>query len=166
MADYTSVDLHDPRIEPRRAVRFAGIRRRHQKDGFDFAEFPRQISEMKSMLPGLEARVGNLVCDIFWGMLDDADYFDYLVGVVVSEDAELPEGFSSLRLPAQSYAIVTCPAGGDPRDTVYTLWHEWLPEAGAVPVGADAPEFIYEHAEGYREEERNERVEIFVPVRR
>ena len=165
MADYTSVELDDPRIEQRRAVTFAGIRRRHQKEGFDFAEFPRQMNELKSMLPGLAGRVGDLVCDIFWSMLDDADNFDYLVGVVVQDDVALPEGFARLSLPAQSYAIVTCPPGEDPRDTVYTLWHEWFPNARAVPLGADAPEFIYEHAESYREAERNEPVEIFVPVR-
>ncbi len=98
-------------------------------------------------------------------MLDDADHFDYLVGVVVKNDAQLPDGFARLSLPAQSYAIVTCPPGEDPRDTGYTLWHEWLPDAGAVPLGADSPEFIYEHGEGYREDERNEPVEIFVPVK-
>ena len=40
MADYTSVQLDGPRIEHKRAITVAGIRRQHQKEGFDFAESP------------------------------------------------------------------------------------------------------------------------------
>ena len=119
---------------------------------------------MTQKLPGPAARVGDRVYDIFWSMFDNADHFDYLVGVEISDDTELPEGFTSLALPAQLYATVPCHPGGEPRDTVYTLWHEWLPASGAVHPDADFPEFIYEHDQNYREEEKNGTVDIYIPV--
>ncbi len=110
MPDYTSVTLDTPIVVPRPTMTLAGIRRRHQFDGFDFAEFPRQIGEMMDALPGLTGRVGDRVYDVFWDMLDvagDVDGFDYLVGVEVGDGADLPDGFTTLALPAQAYLVVS-----------------------------------------------------------
>ena len=42
---------------------------------------------------------------------------------------------------------------------------EWLPASGAVHLEADAPQFIYEHDQNYREEEKNGTVDIYIPVK-
>ncbi len=141
----------------------AGIRRRHQFDGFDFAEFPRQIGELIDKLPGLNNRVGDRAYDVFWDMLDvptGVDGFDYLVGVEIAtgDDVRLPDGFTTLLLPAQAYVVVANREGDDPRDTIYTLWHEWLPTT-VHSVAADQPQFIYE-----RGDEEDGPLDVWIPI--
>lgn len=81
---------------------------------------------------------------------DLGGYFDYLVGVEVSDDAVLPTDYTTLVLPAQPYVIVANRLDDSPRDTAYTLWHEWLPTSESAHPGGDVAEFIYEHGEEYR----------------
>lgn len=166
MSDYTSVDLDQPRIEAKRAITIAGIRRRLGGEGFDVAEFDRQTAEMHEQLPDFTGRVSDRVYDIFRGMFTDlgGGVFEYLVSVEVYENATLPEGFTTLSLPAQPYAIVANRLADSPRDTVFTLWHEWLPTSGHAHPGGDLPEFIYEHGEDYVEDERNGPLDVYVPV--
>lgn len=160
-ADYTSVSLDTPIVVPKPAMAIAGIQRHHRFDGFDFAEFPRQVGEMKDALPALAGRVGDRVYDVLWNMFDvpdRVDGFDYLVGVEVDGDATLPDGFTPLALPAQAYVVVANGEGDDPRDTIYTLWHEWLPTT-VHTVALDQPQFIYE-----RGNEDGGPLDIWVPV--
>jgi predicted transcriptional regulator YdeE len=165
-ADYTSVSLNNPRVERKPAITIAGVRRRHQMDGFDFAEFPRQILDMYDLLPGLTGRIGDRVYDVFWGMFADlGGYFDYLVGVEIDGEATLPDGYTALALPAQPYVIVANRLEDSPRDTAYTLWYEWLSSSKATHPDGDAPEFIYQHGEDYREDERNGPLDVYVPVK-
>lgn len=162
--EYTTVTLDDPQIVDRPAVRIAGIRKRHQMEGFDFAEFPRQVAEMTDLLPQLGGRVGDRVYDVFWGMFHDlGGAFEYLVGVEVDDGHELPDGFVTLDVPDGSYAMVPAGPGVDPRDAVYTLWNEWLPTSGATHRGEE-PEFIYVRSADYDEDQRNGTVDIHVPV--
>ena len=164
-ADYTTVSLNDPEVESKRAITIAGVHRRHRLEGFDFAEFPRQIRQMFELLPGVAGRTGDRVYDVFWGMFTElGGHFDYLVGVEVGGDASLPDGCTARTLPAQPYVVVANRLDDDPRDTTYTLWNEWLPTSGLVHPGGDAPEFLYEHGEQYREDLRNGPLDIYVPV--
>jgi AraC family transcriptional regulator len=163
---YVSVSLSEPRLATKETMRIAGVRRRHQMAGFDFVEFDRQIEAMFELLPGLSGRSSDRVYDIFWGMFTDlGGYFEYVVGVEVVGDASLPDGFTSLTLPAQRYIIVANRLDDSPRDTVFTLWHEWLPHVEVAHAGGDAPEFIYEHGEEYDENERPGPLDIYVPVK-
>ena len=161
MPDYTPVALDAPIAVPRPAMTLAGIRRHHRFDGFDFAEFPRQIGETMDALGALTGRVGDRVYDVFWDMLDvpvGVDGFDYLVAVEVEAGADLPEAFTILALPAQAYLIVANREGDDPRDTIYTLWHEWIPTT-VHAVAPNQPQFIYE-----RGDEEDSPLDVWVPV--
>jgi predicted transcriptional regulator YdeE len=161
---YSTVALPDPQIEHRPAVTIAGIRKRHQMEGFDFAEFPRQIAEMTDLLPTLDGRIGDRVYDVFWGMFHDlGGVFEYLVGVEVGDERDLPDGFVTLEIPAGPYATASARPGVDPRDTVFTLWNEWLPASEATHRDNEA-EFIYARDEDYDETQRNGTVDIRIPV--
>ena len=65
MLDYIPVSLDTPIAVPKAAMTLAGIRRHHRFDGFDFAEFPRQIGETMDALGALSGRVGDRVYDVF-----------------------------------------------------------------------------------------------------
>lgn len=161
MPDYTPVVLDTPIVVPKPAVTLAGIRRHHRFAGFDVAEFPRQIGETMDTIGALTGRVGDRVYDVFWDMLDvpaGVDGFDYLVAVEVAGGASLPTGFTTLALPAQAYLVVSNREGDDPRDTVYTLWHEWLPTT-VHAVAPDQPQFIYE-----RGDEEGGPLDVWIPV--
>ena len=162
MPDYTSVALDTPIVVPMPTMTIAGIRRHHRFEGFDFAAFPRQIGEVMDKLPDLTGRVGDRAYDVFWHMFDvpaGIDGFDYLIGVAVGEGASLPDGFTTLVLPAQAYAVVPNREGDDPRDTIYTLWHEWLPTTVHTPAPGQ-PQFIYERGD----EDDGGPLDIWVPI--
>jgi AraC family transcriptional regulator len=153
---YKSVKLNTPRVEHKPSTTLAGIRARHEFEGFDFEEFPRQVKRMSDGLDQLEGRIGDQVYDVFWQMFGPNDgAFDYLVGVRVTPNAVLPDGYTTIELPAQPYLVVTNADGDDPRDAINTLWFEWLPSSGHTPAEGQ-PEFLYE--------EHRDELEIWIPI--
>ena len=68
---------------------------------------------------------------------DDANDFDYLCAVEVRAGADLPEGFSTLNIAPQTYAVF--PHIGHIsglRSTWDAVWGRWLPESGLDVVPA------------------------------
>ena len=154
--NYRSVTLNTPRVEYKPSTMLAGIRARHEFDGFDFEEFPRQVKRMTDRLDELEGRIGDQVYEVFWRMFGPGDgAFDYLVGVRVTADAVLPQGYTTIELPEQPYLVVVNQAGDDPRDAIYTLWFEWLPNS-RHRLADGQPEFLYE--------EHRDQLEIWIPI--
>lgn len=141
MGDWTRVPIEAPRIEDRDALKLAGINERYQTEGFDFAAFPAQMQRMKDGLSDVSERVGGAIYDLFWDMFDSGDAFGYLAAVEVAPESTLPADFERVRLPAQRYAIFGHSGEGDPRDTIYTIWFDWLPASDfASPAGL---QFLY-----------------------
>jgi predicted transcriptional regulator YdeE len=143
-------------VEGKPATMLAGVRARHELDGFDFAEFPRQVKRMTDRLGQLEGRIGDQIYHVFWRMFGPGDgAFDYLVGVRVTPDAGLPESYTTIELPEQPYLVVANREGDDARDAIYTLWFEWLPGSGYT-LADRQPQFLYE--------EHDEQLEIWIPI--
>jgi AraC family transcriptional regulator len=154
--NYRSVTLNTPRVEHKPSTLLAGIRARHEFAGFDFEEFPRQVKRMTDGLDELEGRMGDQTYDVFWRMFGPGDgAFDYLAGVRVSANAVLPQSYTTLELPEQSYLVVANREGDDPRDAIHTLWFEWLPSS-PHRLADDQPEFLYEEHGG--------QLEIWIPI--
>ncbi|SEE48124.1 AraC family transcriptional regulator [Rhizobiales bacterium GAS191] len=71
---------------------------------------------------------------------DNGGSFEYIAGVQVSDFGALPEGFATVRIPAERYAVFRHPEHVSMlRRTHYTIWNKWLPASGMAI--ADAPNF-------------------------
>lgn len=162
MSDWTRVPFGTPRIEQRDALTLAGIRERYAFEGFDFAAFPAQAQRMTDLIGGVSERMGEAVYDVFWEMFDSADAFEYFVGVEISNESQLPNAFTRLHLPTQQYATFRAPENRDPRDTIFTIWHDWLPASGYAPAGG--PQFLYLHGQGLDPNRASTVTEIWLPV--
>ena len=57
--------------------------------------------------------------------------FSYLAGVEIPADSPIPEGFASLSLPAQRYAVFTHDGHVSKlKDLGDAIWSQWLPGTG------------------------------------
>jgi AraC family transcriptional regulator len=94
---------------------------------------------------------------------DNSGSFEYIAGVRVSEFHGLPEGFATVRISAQRYAIFRHPAHVSmPRRTHYTIWNKWLPASG-VDI-TDGPSFE-RYDKDFNPMTGTGTIEVWMPVR-
>jgi AraC family transcriptional regulator len=154
-----TTDLAPPRFETKDALLIAGIGARY-KQGGDPA-IPSQWQRFAPHIGNVPAQVG----DVAYGVganFDDEGAFDYITGVEVSRFDDLPQGFSSIRLPARRYAVFThkghvssIPA------TMRAIWQDWLPKSGHR--FADAP-FFERYDKRFDPKTGNGEFEIWMPL--
>ena len=89
---------------------------------------------------------------------DHEDVTDYVAGMVVDDDATVPQGLEKRRVPGGRFVVIECPVGaiGDTYRHIFTVW---LREA-AVEFDPAAPVF-----EEYPPDAPPQPVRIHVPVR-
>jgi AraC family transcriptional regulator len=154
------VDLEAPRFVDGKALLIARIGARYTFQTIQ--GIPAQWQRVGPHIGHIAAQVGRtaygVCCDF-----DDDDSFRYIAGVEVSRFADLPDEFSTVRIPARRYAVFSH------RDHISTIrathvaiWSTWLPESRHKV--ADAPNF-----ERYGEEfdplTGNGLVEIWLPLK-
>jgi AraC family transcriptional regulator len=130
-------DLPPPRIEQGRALLIAGLTGRYGCEGP--GAIPAQWQRFGPYIGHVPGEVG----DVAYGVVlnsDDLGNFDYVSGVEVADFSDLPEGFVSVRIPAQLYAVFHhAEHVSTIRRTMHTIYAQWLPESAYEP--ADAPFF-------------------------
>ena len=123
-------------------------------------------------IPGLWQRFGAYIGHISvqtgtsaYGVVyntDEAGSMDYLCAVEVREFAGLPPEFTTLRIPAQRYAVFTHTEHISAiRNTWNAIWNSWLPQSGHKC--ADAP-FFERYGETFDPVSGNGGVELWVPL--
>ncbi|QUY46176.1 AraC family transcriptional regulator [Acaryochloris marina] len=93
---------------------------------------------------------------------DGAGNFDYIASVEVSYLADLPDDFNYVQIPAHKYAVFSHRNHiSTIRNTVYTIWNQWLPQSIYNP--SEAPEFE-RYDERFDPQLGTGVVEIWVPI--
>ena len=154
-----STQLTAPRFEQREALLIAGIGARYAQGGD-----PAIPSQWQRFAPHI-GHVPHQTGDVAYGVganFDDEGAFDYIAGVEVSRFANLPEGFTTIRLPPRRYAVFThrghvssIPA------TMKGIWGEWLPSSGHK--FADAP-FFERYDDRFNPRSGDGEVELWLPL--
>jgi AraC family transcriptional regulator len=159
------VNLDLPRFEDRGRLIIAGLAGRYTPSTLkDLPALWERFAVLIGRIPGRVGRVAYGVCsDMFSG----TDSFHYLAGVEVSEPSVLPEQFSRVHIPAQSYVVFPhrehvsrlC-------DTVNTIWSQWFPESGYKTARgtASAANFFERYGEGFNPQLGMGDVEVWIPV--
>jgi AraC family transcriptional regulator len=119
--------LSDPLIEPRPAMRIAGLLESHDMSRAN--NIPLQWQRFGPYLGNVSGVASPGAYGVVAGM--ENDMCDYMAGVEVEPGAELPPEFKVLNVPAQRFArfrhlghISTI------RSTIGAIYGEWLPRSG------------------------------------
>src|SRR5262249_23293710 len=131
------VNLEPPRFIDGRTLRIAGLGVRYT---FETNQgIPAQWQRFTPHIGHIAGQVDHTTYGVCCNF-DDDDSFEYIAGVEVSRFADLPPGFSTVRIPASRYAVFSH------RDHISTIrathmaiWSTWRPDAGHEV--ADAPNF-------------------------
>jgi AraC family transcriptional regulator len=130
-------DLAPPRYETHAPLLLAGLVQRYN------CESAAGISDQWQRFSGYFGTIGKQVGRFAYGAsfhFDNESNFDYLCGVEVSSDSDLPKGLKSLSIPKQRYAVFTHVGHvAGVRATFAAIWNKGIPDAG-IQV-ADAPNF-------------------------
>lgn len=152
--------LEPPRFEDGKLFAVAGLSERYTYDTSN--AIPSQWQRFGPYLGKVPGQVRGVSYGVCYNA-DDAGNFDYLCGVEVSDLSTVPAELSHLQIAAQRYAVFSHREHISMiRRTLNTIWKQWLPASGYVPV--DAPNFE-------RYDEKFDPVsgmggfEIWVPVR-
>jgi len=131
------IALDEPRFEELHELLIAGFAAR-----YTFATnqgIPAQWQRFGPHIGTVPAQLGpetyGVACNF-----DNGGSFEYIAGVRVADFGDLPEGFATIRIQAQRYAVFRHPGHVSMlRRTHYTIWNQWLPSSGVEM--ADAPNF-------------------------
>jgi AraC family transcriptional regulator len=139
MAEPLVVDLTPPRFVEHDALLFAGLNERynsHQPKASMAEQWQRFLPYVGSV-PG---EIGRTT----YGVLHDGDEdgnIEYLSAVEVRDLASVPGKLTTLRVPAQSYAVFWHRDHVSKiRGTWNAIWNKWLPESG-LEAAEEAPAF-------------------------
>ena len=159
MRAQTKTDLAAPRFEQAPALLIAGLGARYAQGG-DPA-IPLQWQRFMPHIGHVPGQAG----DVTYGVIanfDEDNSFDYIAGVEVKRFVDLPEGFTTIRLPARRYAVFTHRGhvSGVPA-TMAAIWRDWLPSSGHR--FADAP--FFERYDGrFNPRTGDGEVELWLPL--
>jgi AraC family transcriptional regulator len=154
------IDLDEPRIEDGEDFLVAGLGAR-----YTFATnegIPNQWRRFEPYIGNLPYQSGRETYGVCCNA-DNSGSFEYIAGVKVTEFSDLPEGFATVRISAQRYAIFRHPAHVSMlRRTHYTIWNKWLP-ASDVKI-TDGPSFEC-YGKDFNPMIGTGTIEVWMPVR-
>jgi len=151
--------LKPTRYEKSGDLRITGTSQRYSFDG---------VGGIPDQWQSFEPLIAQLVSDPApntYGVIHNSqeDGFDYLSGVDLQTEIEVPEGMISLTLPAQTYAVFWHPDHvATVRETCDAIWTEWLPSSGVTVVAAPWFEF---YGEQFDPSTGCGGLEVWIPVR-
>lgn len=94
---------------------------------------------------------------------DDVGTFDYIAGAEVASFGDLPEEFTRLSVPEQSYAVFEHSGHVTGiKQTFESIWRDWLPASGREPAPGVTLERMDERFDGAT---GNGIVEIWLPLK-
>ncbi|CAN5364743.1 AraC family transcriptional regulator [soil metagenome] len=98
---------------------------------------PAQWQRVGPYLGSLQGQVDHAAYGVVFNFDSDSN-FDYLTGVEVRGNPELPQGFQTHQTPKQKYAIFHHKGHiAGIRDVIAAIWNKWLPDSGCqVAKGA------------------------------
>jgi AraC family transcriptional regulator len=129
-----SIDLAKPRFVTSTPMLLAGLPARFNCTSS--AGIPGQWQRLTPYIGNLAEQVGDVAYGACYNFDDDGN-FDYLCGVEVKSFSDLPAELTTLRVPAQSYAVFHQPGHITTiRQTCATIWSKWLPQSGREAADA------------------------------
>jgi AraC family transcriptional regulator len=155
------IDLDEPRFVDSAEIFIAGLSARYtfpKNEGI-----PHQWQKFGPHIGNLSGQDGPETYGVSCNF-DNSGNFEYIAGVKVKDFGDLPEGFATMRLSPQRYAVFRHPGHVSMlRRTHYTIWNKWLPASGMK--SADAPNFE-RYGKDFDPRAGTGTIEVWLPVAR
>jgi AraC family transcriptional regulator len=134
MSSTPSIELSPPRFETIREKKLVGLVERYPCAAP--AGIPDQWQRFGRHLGRIPGQIGQTAYGACYNF-DRESNFDYLCGVEVSANAEVPQGLTSIVVPANKY-VVFAHAGhvAGIRGTISAIWNQWFPQSGHEAIEA------------------------------
>lgn len=134
----STLGLELPRFEHGKELLIAGINESYTME--TRTKIPAQWEKLCPHLGKIPGQVGQMSYGVSWNCKTGCS-FDYIAGVEVSDDKQLPPSLRSIHIPAQRYAVFVHPKQvSSLATTIDKIWREWVPDAG-LPIDSEAPCF-------------------------
>jgi AraC family transcriptional regulator len=156
------VDLPPPRLERRGPLLIAGLGRRFAAN--DLAGIPSLWQEFHPHLGYVPGQKSAVAYGLAARTAADGESLFYLAGVEVSDLSDLDDGFTGIKLPAQSWAVF--PYAGHITtiaSTIDAIFTEALPAAGLTH--GDMPDLLERYDGRFDAKSGTGGFEIWVPVK-
>jgi AraC family transcriptional regulator len=135
MSTAPSPELAAPRFETLKPTLLVGLTERYNCQAA--GGIPDQWQRFSPHLGTIPNQVGQVAYGAIH-RFDAEENFDYLCGVEVRDATAVPQGLTSLPLPAQRYAVFRHSGHvAGVRATCDAIWSNWFPTSGCEP--AEAP---------------------------
>jgi AraC family transcriptional regulator len=158
MSQPSKTKLESPHMVEGKPLLVAGLSQRYA----DNAGMPAQWQRFVPYLGNVPGQVGRKAYGVLYNG-DDSGNIDYMCGVEVKDFSDLPAGFSTLRIPAQYYAVFPHREHISAiQNTWKAIFNEWIPGSGHEL--ADGPEFEL-YGEDFDGVKGIGTVEIWVPIK-
>jgi len=158
------MNIPNPRFEDGRAMLVAGLSCRYASANMN--EIPKLWQRFSAYFGKIPGRVGKASYGVCSNVFSGANGFDYLSSVEVSSLSGLPAEFSSVKIPAQVYAVF--PHLGHVSEITNTCAEipNWFKGAGReIAHVAGTPDFFERYGEGFDPETGTGDIEIWVPIK-
>nr|WP_141731361.1 GyrI-like domain-containing protein [Oligoflexus tunisiensis] len=151
--------LEGPRFENGPAMIIAGLDRRFTME--NRAEIPQLWEKFVPHLGKIPGQVGKATYGACYGA--DAKSFHYMAAVEVKDTAQLPSGFTHLKIPAQRYAVfMHSKHVSQVSATMDVICNKWLPHSGLE--AAETPT-LEKYTEDFNGTTGMGGIEIWVPLK-
>lgn len=152
--------LEPPRTEKGRELLIAGLGERYTSE--TSGRIPAQWERFARYVGRIPGQVGSAAYGVLCKLDDELDHdVKYITGVEVSDTANLPAGWSHVRIPARPYAVFSHRENISTIRRTWSTIHRWLPKSGMKV--ADAPQFE-RYSESYNAATGEGGVEIWIPI--
>lgn len=123
-----TLGLAMPRFEDGKELLIAGLNERYTFE--TRVNIPTQWERLCPHLDRVPGQVGQATYGVSWNCEPKVS-FDYLAGVEVCDTTNLPAEFTSVRLPAQRYAVFSHSLHVSKLpETIDAIWRKWVPDCG------------------------------------
>lgn len=156
-----TLGLGPVKFENGRELLIAGLKQSYMFVSRD--SIPSQWQRFLPHLSEIPGRIGDSSFGVCSSYRQDHG-FDYMSGVEVSESVALPNGLTTLRIPAARYAVFNhCENVSTIAKTIDTICQQWLPESGLKPEAAPC----IEHYRGdFNTKTGTGGIEIWIPIQK
>ncbi|NLR99531.1 helix-turn-helix domain-containing protein [Rhizobium sp. P38BS-XIX] len=129
MDDTRLPQLEAPRFETRPAMLLAGLAETYAYEATQ--AIPALWQKFNQHFGHIPGQIGNVAYGVCTQAEEGSESFHYMSSTEVSGTDDMPEGFTTLRLPAQRYVVFTHRGHiSGISATVHQIFGEWLPQSG------------------------------------
>jgi AraC family transcriptional regulator len=155
-------ELEQPRFETLPPTLFAGLQETYKYGGN--AAIPSLWKTFNTFEGSIPGQSGNAAYGICTHIPGETETFRYMAAVAVKDASELPDGFTTLKIPGQRYVVFAHRGhvSGIPA-TMHQIFGTWLPASGLQ--FADLPDMFERYDERFDPYIGMGLTEIWIPIK-